>query len=605
MLKLKIRGNSKLKLQNDANHEQDQPFPCRLLTVDRGRACGWVDPRVEFYPSKSQRLVICRVDACPPRDQGLTGAQLFTGQKIWSSSRRRKYKHIIVMATENRFSCFTVLLCSAAVCGLFQQTKAADPGAAGQPNSTVKALKVVTLLDPPFVMMSALGLSYEGFAVDVLNEAVKKIGYDSVSIQTHEDARFGMEESPGKWNGLIGAVQNQSADLALAAFSPTSKRSEAVEFSQPFMVAGFRVLAKIPDSWHPGRAMVTMVKPFSAGLWVLIILMFVVASVALYAIGRFSPFEDVAFVGKSATFEGLTLSNSFLYVFSTLLFQGYTAVPKSMSGRVLTGVWWVFVLFTVAAYIAGLTVILFRVNPEIRTLPFTTLNELSRQSQVGLLVIGNSTAHKYLKSSHNKLESRLLAVVTANQDHLIVPNFAEGMKKVMEEDNKFVMLMDGSMAQYLSTKEPCDKMVVGEKIGDYSFAFACRKDSGVCARISTEILAMKEDRRMSAFEKKWFHEGCLKDKPKNYMFEGVPFFDTFLGDPDVIMPMTITVTRFSAAFIMFTVGLLIAGLVLAGEIWWARKRGIAVPRKLERDGRDDDIQRIDNDFHDDPGAFHT
>ena len=83
-----------------------------------------------------------------------------------------------------------------------------------------------------------------------------------------------------------------------------------------------------------------------------------------------------------------------------------------------------------------------------------------------------------------------------------------------------------------------------------------------------------------SFEKKWFHEGCLKDKPKNYMFEGVPFFDTFLGDPDVIMPMTITVTRFSAAFIMFTVGLLIAGLVLAGEIWWARKRGIAVSRSV-------------------------
>lgn len=510
-------------------------------------------------------------------------------------------------ARRNLPSAIGLVFCAVALSGTLTQAEGAD-GVTTDNSSIheeVKYLRVVTLLDPPFVMVTVRGDNYRGFAVDILNEAVKKIGFDKVSIQTHDDARFGMEESPGKWNGLIGAVQNGSADLALAAFTPHSKRSEVVDFSQPFLTKGFRVLAKIPDTWHPGRAMVTMFKPFSAGLWILILLMFVVTSFALYGIGRYSPYEDVAFVGKTATFEGLTLPNSFLYVFSTLVLQGYTAVPKSMSGRVLTGVWWVFVVITVAAYIAGLTVILFRVNPEIRTLSFTTLDEMSRQTETGLLVVANSSAHRYLQSSSLELESRLLGIVTANRDLLIVPNFQEGLRKVLENDRKFAILMEGAAAQYLSTQEPCNTMVVGEPLGENSFSFACRMKTDVCSKIDTQILAMKEDGRMSALEKKWFHGGCLKDKPKNYIFEGLPFFDTFNGDPDVMMPMTITVTRFSAAFIMFTLGLGLAGLVLAAEIWWARRRGVAVPRKLERDGQDDDIQRIENDFHDDPSAFRT
>ncbi|RUS84383.1 hypothetical protein EGW08_007845, partial [Elysia chlorotica] len=338
---------------------------------------------------------------------------------------------------------------------------------------------------------------------------------------------------------------------------------------------------------------VTMLKPFSAGLWILIILMFVVTSLALYAIGRFSPYEDVAFVGKASTFEGLTLSNSFLYVFSTLVLQGYTAAPKSMSGRVLTGVWWVFVVFTVAAYIAGLTVILFRVNPEIRTLPFTTLDELSRQKEVGLLVVRDSTAHRYLQSSGLKLESRLLAMVTANQDMLVVPSTAEGIRKVcgMTERQREYLSLSLSVSLclllYLSV----------------SVSISVSLSLSLYLSLSASLfLSLSLSLYLSLLEKKWFHEGCLKDKPQNYIFEGVPFFDTFMGDPDVIMPMTITVTRFSAAFIMFTLGLLLAGLVLAGEIWWVRRRGVAVPRKLERD---DDIARIENDFHDDPDAFRT
>ncbi|CAL1533987.1 unnamed protein product [Lymnaea stagnalis] len=467
---------------------------------------------------------------------------------------------------------------------------------------TKRNLKVLTLLDPPFVMHTDRGEDFRGFAVEVLREATPKLGYDDFDLKIHNDARFGAEEYPGIFNGIVGAVQNKSADMAVGAFTITSKRSQAVEFSQPLITGGYRALYKIPDSWHPGEAMVTLLRPFSPGLWVLIVFMFVLASLALYIIGRFSPYEDIAFVGKTSTYDGLTLQNSFLYTFSTLVWQGYTAAPKSISGRVLISVWWVFAVMTVAAYIAGLCVLLFRVNPEIRTLPFTTFDELSRQNKVGLMVVANTSAHRYLTISERAVEKRLLALIKLHEEDLFVGHVEEAIQKMIDSDGKLVLLMEASAAEYLTTQEPCNKMVIGETLGEHSIGFICRNDINLCGNISTEVLRMKEDGTIDKLKEKYFGGGCLKDSGKSYVFEGLPFFDTFGGEPDAIMPLTITIKRFSVAFILLVIGIALAGIALLVEIYYAKRRGTAVPQRLQRDGHDDDARAIGTDFHDDDRA---
>jgi ABC-type amino acid transport substrate-binding protein len=467
------------------------------------------------------------------------------------------------------------------------------------PKVSPKSLIAITLLDPPFVISSTRGEKQSGLVIDILNEAVKGINYDDVKITIHDDAYFGYEEKPGEWTGLIGALQNKTAHVALAAFTISSSRSKAVSFSQPFMHAGFRVLYKIPESWHPSEAMVTILRPFSPGLWVLIVFMFGLASASLYIIGRYSPYEDIAFVGKTATYDGLTVANSLLYVFSSLVWQGYTAAPKSISGRIVACVWWVFTIFAIGSYIAGLCVVLFKTNPEIRTLPFTTMEEMSRQSKVGIMVVENSAAHKYLTSSPSPLEQNILAMINRNKKEHLVDNTEHGIDKMVQSDGRMALLMDGPTAEYLSTLDPCDKMVIGEPLGFHTFGFACNNETDVCDKLSTEILAMRENGKLASMKEKWFNKGCLLDRPKNYIYEGLPFFDSFGGEPDAIMPLTITIKRFSAAFIILIIGLVIAGVVLIAEIVWAKRRGTAVPRKLNHSvAQDDDLERIQNEFHD-------
>lgn len=77
----------------------------------------------------------------------------------------------------------------------------------------------------------------------------------------------------------------------------------------------------------------------------------------------------------------------------------------------------------------------YRVNPEIRTLPFTTMDEMSRQSKVGVMVVNNSAAHAYLMSSQLKVERRILAIINAHKEQSIVGSTKEAIDKVSNLDS--------------------------------------------------------------------------------------------------------------------------------------------------------------------------
>ncbi|XP_055868244.1 probable glutamate receptor [Biomphalaria glabrata] len=459
-----------------------------------------------------------------------------------------------------------------------------------------KKLIAITLLDPPFVMHEDRGTRFTGLAIEVFREIVQQTGYDNFDLKLPNDAeKYNWEESLLQINDLVGRLRSNEADVAIGAFTLTPNLASEVQVSQPILHTGYKLLYKIPDSWHPGEAMVTLLRPFSPGLWVLIIFMTVITSLVLYAIGRFSPYEDIAFVGKTSTYEGLNVPNSFLYTYSTLMWQGYTAAPKSFSGRVLVCIWWLFSIMTLASYIAALSVLLFRV-PEIRTLPFSNMDEFCRQNKVDMLIVANSSSFNYLSNSKRLLERRLYQKL--KPENVFVGDIDKAVKKMMAADGKLALFLESSIAQYLATQDPCDKMVIGERLGDHSIGFICQKNSTVCDKLNVGILKMQEDEKIDVLKKKYFQGGCLAGKGRSYIFEGLPFFDTFGGEPDAIMPMSITITRFSSAFIILTLGIVIAGVLLVIEIYWSKKRGSPVPQRINRGGIDDDTERIRNEYRD-------
>ncbi|XP_076435387.1 glutamate receptor 2-like [Babylonia areolata] len=500
------------------------------------------------------------------------------------------------------FCCFT-LFALLPLISVAQKTTTQAPSNTNGDTPTgrrkVTEMKVAVMLQEPYVMLK--GSSYEGMFIDILKELKRRANL-SYTITTHGDHE-GVEYAPGNWTGLIGSVQTGEVDLAVAPLSILSKQQQVVDFTFPVMSAGLRILYKVPSPWSGGEAFGILLSPFTPGLWIMLLLIFTGVSLLFYVIGRFSPYEDTAFVGKAATYEGLTLINSFLYSFSSMTFQGYTAAPRSLAGRFLAAFWWVFVLLVVAAYSASLCAVFLAFKPSIRSLPFATFDELSKQSSVAYGVVRGGSTQGYLNSSRRPVQSRLWGTISANADNVLVNSVQEGMLRVLKSRGDFAFIMEGPMAEYLSEQPPCELMTVGEELGEHAYGFACNKETDVCDNLNRYILQLQEEDYVFEMKRKWLHKGCLRGDTATYLFHGLAYFDTFGADPNsapYLADRSVTLRRFSTGFLLLLIGGVLSGLILIGEIFYSRRRGTAVPRRMPR-GMEDQ-ERIDREFRDEADA---
>merc|ERR1712242_65116 len=88
---------------------------------------------------------------------------------------------------------------------------------------------------------SRVSVTYRGFCVDLAQEIGKVAGI-AYKLQTPSDGKYEKIISSGDWNGMIGDLINERADIALADLTINKDRMDAVDFSVPFMNTGVSIL---------------------------------------------------------------------------------------------------------------------------------------------------------------------------------------------------------------------------------------------------------------------------------------------------------------------------------------------------------------------------
>ena len=78
-------------------------------------------------------------------------------------------------------------------------------------------------------------LQVTGVYGSVWQEFAKSTGLE---YEVLESSSYGSLDEDGKWNGMIGMVHRNEADIAVADFSPTSARKEVVNFCSLMDSAG-------------------------------------------------------------------------------------------------------------------------------------------------------------------------------------------------------------------------------------------------------------------------------------------------------------------------------------------------------------------------------
>ncbi|XP_067667822.1 glutamate receptor 4-like [Haliotis asinina] len=412
---------------------------------------------------------------------------------------------------------------------------------------------VTSILSDPYVMKKD-GEGYKGFLVDVLDKVAESVGF-KYNIRLSKDGKYGSLYSNGQWSGMIGEVVRREADIGLGDVIITRERQRVVDFSKPYLSQGLRLLVKKPRRYDPGLGF--LLQPFSVDLWFYILLALLLVAILFVIIGRFNPFEwrqvasDKDPRGARHSFG---LRESFMFVFSTITLQGYRETPRSLAGRVLAVSWFIFIFFTVVAYIGAATAFL-SAGEEMPSLPFEDLEDIidGGEVQIGMVRHG-STFHTFRKSNVDMYQ-RVADYVEMRDS--FVNTSAEGIERVRSSHGNFVMVTESLAAEYYAERKPCDLMLHGKNHFSQGLALFTPIGSGLKQKIDDALLSLREDGTIHMLKRKWWKGFCG------------PAVNARQPTKKAVQ---VSIRRLTAPFLLLLVGAILAVVVLLGEIVFRKLR---------------------------------
>ncbi|CAN7986480.1 unnamed protein product, partial [Ixodes hexagonus] len=202
---------------------------------------------------------------------------------------------------------------------------------------------------PPYVIATSSGrfigvaavngtseLRLTGFAIELLDILARSLGLDYEVRVSGEDGDYGSVSPSGRWTGLLRAVYEREADLAVGDISITRERLEYVDFTAPFMQNGIGILYRNVDRQYYETP--PFLRPWTSELWLCVLTAALATSVLFAFLSRLSPAEWVCrrraqssgrkLAGKASLKNRFTLINSFWFVLASLLQQGTDIFPR-------------------------------------------------------------------------------------------------------------------------------------------------------------------------------------------------------------------------------------------------------------------------------------
>ncbi|XP_041363768.1 ionotropic receptor 25a-like [Gigantopelta aegis] len=396
-------------------------------------------------------------------------------------------------------------------------------------NSTAIVLRVVSLVEPPFVFRNTTGgqLSYYGYSIDAIREIAKSIGF-TFTVKECDEKFYGYAGSDGQWNGCIGNILRGEADIIVAALTVTAEREKVVDFTLPYYdFAGIQILMKKPNR---DISLFYFADVFTPIAWLCLGVVVVVTSILLLLFDRFTPMsEDADDYERGQSFD---LKESIWYVVGSLTMSGGGDPPRSIPARILVAGFWFFSIVIMSTFTANLAAFLTvsRMGASI-----SSLNELASQSDVRFSVVKETSIMNYFKRMA-AIEDNFYTIwkdmslgVYGDAKSLAVWDYPLGDKYVniwksinatgfmnSTEDamvrlaqGNFAYFTDSPVVKYLTSRD-CDLTAVGDVFSIRPYAFALKNKSTWTKKISAAILKLQKERILEELKMKWWTKGAVK-----------------------------------------------------------------------------------------------
>uniref|UniRef100_A0A8C1CS80 Glutamate receptor n=1 Tax=Cyprinus carpio carpio TaxID=630221 RepID=A0A8C1CS80_CYPCA len=381
----------------------------------------------------------------------------------------------------------------------------------GMENRTVI---VTTIMEGPYVMLKKNwemyegNEQYEGYCVDLAYEIAKHIGF-KYKISIVPDGKYGARDPETKiWNGMVGELVYGKAEIAVAPLTITLVREEVIDFSKPFMSLGISIMIKKPQKSKPG--VFSFLDPLAYEIWMCIVFAYIGVSVVLFLVSRFSPYEWHTEEPEEGT-DGLPsdqppnefgIFNSLWFSLGAFMQQGCDISPRSLSGRIVGGVWWFFTLIIISSYTANLAAFL---TVERMVSPIESAEDLAKQTDIAYGTLDSGSTKEFFRRSKIAVYEKMWSYMKSAEPTVFTKTTAEGVARVRKSKGKYAFLLESTMNEYTEQRKPCDTMKVGGNLDSKGYGVATPKGSQLSA-VNLAVLKLNEQGILDKLKNKWWYD---------------------------------------------------------------------------------------------------
>ncbi|KAM9310946.1 glutamate receptor 1 isoform 4-T4 [Gastrophryne carolinensis] len=373
---------------------------------------------------------------------------------------------------------------------------------------------VTTILEAPYVMYKKNADEFEGndkfegYCVELAQEIAKHVGF-KYKLELVKDGKYGARDSDMKaWNGMVGELVYGRADLAVAPLTITLVREEVIDFSKPFMSLGISIMIKKPQKSKPG--VFSFLDPLAYEIWMCIVFAYIGVSVVLFLVSRFSPYEwhqEEFEEGKEPPTTDHTnefgIFNSLWFSLGAFMQQGCDISPRSLSGRIVGGVWWFFTLIIISSYTANLAAFL---TVERMVSPIESADDLAKQTEIAYGTLDSGSTKEFFKRSKIAVFEKMWTYMRSAEPSVFVKTTEEGMNRVRKSKGKYAYLLESTMNEYIEQRKPCDTMKVGGNLDSKGYGIATPKGSPLRNPVNLAVLKLNEQGLLDKLKNKWWYD---------------------------------------------------------------------------------------------------
>ncbi|XP_050700937.1 glutamate receptor ionotropic, kainate 2-like isoform X2 [Eriocheir sinensis] len=383
-----------------------------------------------------------------------------------------------------------------------------------------KTLVITSILAAPYTMLRETSEPmtgndrYEGFCVDLIKEISDILGFNYTLKIADDDKHGNFDKKLGRWNGMIGELLDQRADLAIGDLTITYEREQEVDFTMPWMNLGITILYRKPTKKPPN--LFSFLSPLSLGVWLYMATAYLGVSLLLFVLARCLSGERAS---ACTSRRGETRTSGKTYCISSTLpgvLEGPDPHPTAVSTRIVAGIWWFFTLIMISSYTANLAAFL---TVERMESPIESAEDLARQTKIKYGSLYGGSTWNFFSTSKLPVYQRMFSFMESQTPTVYTKSNEEGVKRVQKGDGQYAYMMESSSIEYI-TERFCDLTQVGGPLDSKSYGIALPPGSPYRTLLNSAVLKLQEGGILHGLKRKWWKEKrgggkCQDDESKS------------------------------------------------------------------------------------------